>query len=330
MKIRFVSIISTLVSASISVSACAIRPIPQNATKVSTYDIVQRIRCEMRDTLRAYLIGAFAKFGPPGLAAKYKANPALLRDFDARERKKLPRDLQDLLNRFDHGYVGYEFTFDITEHNTLGGGISIGELITRGMFSASVNGEADKQRKNTRNFIVIDNFEQLVRFLGRDSNNQEICSYEHGKTNFSYPISGSLNLDNSFRQFVNLYEFGSLNQKKESDSVWNDTMEFTTTFSGDAGGTVTLSAVAGATKIVGANAKYTAKRVDKHKLVLSFVLSREVSLLGKPLTASAINARGRALTRVELACQRVQNEPNVELILPCIPEKLIGADLLVY
>ncbi|QDG78656.1 hypothetical protein [Labrenzia sp. PHM005] len=303
------------------ITACSIQPTPENVTGVSTYQIVQHIRCEMRDTLRSYVIGAMDKFGQSKLARELKENPELFAGFDQRMRSGFSKDLQDILNRYDHGYIGYEFTFDMTEQNILDGGLSFGKLFTNGAFSASVGGKADKKRNNVRNFVVIDNNENLVRFLNKDNRKKEICSNNSSGVNFAYPISGSLNLSNSFGQFVNLYEFGNL-KAKEGDSVWNDTMEFTTAFSGELGGSLTLSPLTEHIRLTEAKLKQSSLRIDKHKLALTFVLSKEVDLRGNPLSASAQNARARELARLELECQRVRNDTNSNLVVPCIPSRL--------
>lgn len=295
-----------IVTIVVAIAGCAIRPLPDNVTRERTYDIVQRIRCEVRDALRSYIRGALIKFGRSDLANRLRADPALFREFDENIRAELPLELQNILNRYDHGAIGYEFTFDIEENNTLDGGLSIGSLLTRGLFSVSANATADKSRKNNRNFIIVDNMESLARFLDEDNLGNPICGYEPDAPNYKYPIAGSLGLDEFVGTFFNLYEFGSLSTKQSTPSIFADTLEFITTVSGDVGGTLTLSPVRGSgVQFTGADAKYSAKRVDNHKLVLTITLPPEVDSRGLPLTLTEQNARARALARGELERQRI-------------------------
>ena len=245
------------------------------------------------------------KFGRPDLANQLRANPSLFRDFDKKFRAQLPTELQSILNRYDQGAVGYEFTFDIDENNHLDGGLSIGRLVTGGAFSVSANATADKSRNNTRNFIIVDNMEFLVRFLDRDNAGNPICDYEAEAPNYIYPIAGSLGLDEFVGTFFNLYEFGSLSAKKDAPSIFADTLVFTTTISGDIGGTLTISPVGESVKLTGVDAKFTAKRVDKHTLVLTIALPPDVDLQGGRLTLTEQNAEARALARRELERQRI-------------------------
>ena len=201
-------------AATLLAAGCAIHPLPENVTRDKTYSIVQRIRCEMRDALRSYTRGALIKFGRSDLAEQLRNDPSQFRNFDKAVRAKLPLDLQKILSHYDQGAIGYEFTFNMDENNKLDGGLSLGRLITGGSFSVSANAGAEKSRVNNRNFVIVDHIEYLVRYLDKDNAGHPICDYEPGQENYAYPIAGSLGLDEFVGTFFNLYEFGSLSQKK--------------------------------------------------------------------------------------------------------------------
>src|SRR5262245_45373229 len=66
---------------------CSMRPLPENVSRANTFDIVERIRCEVSEALNSYL-------------------------------EQAPfRDRTHVENIIAASAIGYDFTFEITEWN---------------------------------------------------------------------------------------------------------------------------------------------------------------------------------------------------------------------
>jgi hypothetical protein len=110
---------------SICFSGCSTHPLPEDMTRKNTYDIVERLRCEVS-------VGVLASGIPP---------------------KEYPRH-----------FVGYDFTMDITENNKLEGGVlEFTHLITGGNLKVALNGGLDKKRQNQRFFRLYESFDNLIQ-----------------------------------------------------------------------------------------------------------------------------------------------------------------------
>src|SRR5260370_42701367 len=71
-------------AASALMSGCAIHPLPEDVTGVSTYHIVRQIRCEARDAIRKTIIVWLGRLDhplPQKLALQYENDPASIRSF---------------------------------------------------------------------------------------------------------------------------------------------------------------------------------------------------------------------------------------------------------
>jgi hypothetical protein len=120
--VRIVRSLSAL-SLAFSVFGCAIHPLPDDVTRYSTVDIVEKIRCEARVAIREHVN---------------------------------PND-----PRFKDGGIGYDFAFTITENNNGSGKAKFSFPFTDGKFSVDLGFGEDKQRQSERKFIIVDTFAQL-------------------------------------------------------------------------------------------------------------------------------------------------------------------------
>ncbi len=288
----------------VALASCAVKPLPEDVTRLNTYKISQKVRCEMRDALRQLIIRALARRADRSayageLAQQLQDNPDLFINFDKRMRSGLPPKFRQVLDRYNNGAVGYEFTFTISEQNIYSGSLGLGEVFTRGPLALSVSGSADKLRKNTRNFIVVDNLERLVRYYGlSEFEPGDFCaSFERGK-NLKYPIVGELGMSEFARTFFSLNEFGNLTAK--DDKLLADTMEFTTTLKAGAKGGVELTAVADALKVTSAMLSGDVTRIDNHKLILTMALPGK----GRSPTTAEQRARAAIFDQRQLEIER--------------------------
>ncbi len=208
-------------------------PIPYDVTRVSTADIVQRIRCE-------------AKEGLQDLVAKHPNHPIL-----------------------KHSAIGFDFDFNITEDNDLTeGALNFRRKGFReGSFSNwAFAGSATRNRKNERQFRIIESLEKL---------NTADCSDVATRQNWVYPIVGSIGMKEVVRTYLKIEEltdFGSAanGPKLKGDSVvFSDDLDYTTEFGGSVTPTLELATIAGKFRLTKATIVGSAKRKDVHSVTVA-------------------------------------------------------------
>src|ERR1700694_4079656 len=139
MSIRFIAAFAALSL----FSGCAIHPLPEDVTGVSTYHIVRQIRCETRDTLRKIVIKWLGRSDDPRvrkLALQYENDPASIRGFHYSlfNTPDLARDRSAAKLFYDTG-IAYNFDFTITEDNNLSTDISFLKPFTNSTFTLGIN-----------------------------------------------------------------------------------------------------------------------------------------------------------------------------------------------
>ena len=105
---------------------CSTHPLVDDVTRSTTFDVVQKIRCEAKRAIN---------------------------DIDA----ALPRARR----LGDDTTIGYEFTFDITENNDASGSVTWFLPLTGGNFQLKADAGSTLARQTTRNFTITDTFAVL-------------------------------------------------------------------------------------------------------------------------------------------------------------------------
>jgi hypothetical protein len=241
-----------------ALAGCSVHPLPQDVTRVSTVQIVSRIRCEAKEGLEAVLAKAAAH---------------------SSARKKHV----DMI--VDGTTIGLEFDFKISETNGIGlnklelerESAKTGENFNLTLVGGIDSGVEDDPavRKNTRVFRVVDNLNELRTARCRRSG--------QAGPNLLYPITGSTGMADVVRTYLELEVLTDLSNGKDNPKLvtFTDDIEFTTTIGTDA--TVDLEIkTAGATlrltKVVGAAGVASRKDVHAVKVVLSRDADRQVDL----------------------------------------------------
>lgn len=244
----------------LALAGCAVHPLPQDVTQVSTVQIVSRIRCEARDGLQEALAKAEA------------AGPAV---------KKHVEQIVDATS------IGFEFTFVMSETTR----IAVDTLdfereaaksgdkfkITLGgdLNGAEKDDKDPSTRKNTRTFRVVDDLKELK--LAR-------CRQAQGVgPNPVYPIGGSTGMAEVVRTYIELETLTDLGAgtKTAKSVIFADDISFTTTFQAGGSLDLTLKSPVGIlrlTKVAGGKA--FAEREDIHnvRVVLARDKGKEVDL----------------------------------------------------
>lgn len=261
------------------IGGCATKPIPENFAKLSTFDIVQKIRCEAQSALRTIVIETVAspRYGNDGdLARLLKSRKKSFKTALDEDLPKLNRRTRALINRYRLSAVAYGFTFDITENNNTSGSVNFLDVITGGTFKLGLSAQNNIARQNQRTFNISDTFEDLVvnNIIHTD------CLDPGDLAGTQYPIKGNLGLGETFQTYFNLdavatmSAIGKPDSKASTTPVFSDTMTFTTEVVGELNPSITLTT--GVTNITLGDAKIGAKlvRKDSHKLLLTLAIPK--------------------------------------------------------
>jgi hypothetical protein len=111
-------------------AGCSVHPLPDDVAPVSTYDIVERIRCEAQEGLRSF---------PPG---------------DAHARRII-----------DNTQIGYDFYFVMSESNSVGGDLELKRTTFGGddPFTLKLSMDNSVTRANVRTFRLLDSLADVDR-----------------------------------------------------------------------------------------------------------------------------------------------------------------------
>jgi hypothetical protein len=236
----------------VSLLGCSIRPLPENSPlnfpRASTYDIVQRVRCEAKEGLDRF-------------------------------RDSRRKDHIDLIVAATS--IGFDFQFTMSETNNLVDG-QLGlrgrsPNITSRRLDVDLTGKVERTRSNTRTFRIIEDL--------ADVDNAD-CSIKAGP-NLAYPISGKLQIGEIVRTYLQLERISDLDEperetivfnvpegtgsaKAERKGVFSEQLDFRATLTGGATPKLVLDAVAGGFRITNARVTGVATRNDTHSLIVAF------------------------------------------------------------
>jgi hypothetical protein len=259
---------AAVIGVAVSVMGCAIHPLPEDVTGVSTYKIVQKIRCEAREGLVKYR---------DQLELRHKNHPAILKNY----------------NRvLSGGAIAYDFTFNITEMNNLDPTLNLTRVLKNKTFTADTSGNFDRTRENTRTFTISDTFEKLMKIP--DERCRDIAVETQ---NYLYPITGRIGVDEMVRTFVGLAvnedltgssdpsgnngnndsdnDGGDTSQSTKAPASLADNLMFTTTLKAAGTPQLTVMPLGTALQITGESLGVTASRTDVHSVIVSLALQSD-------------------------------------------------------
>ena len=275
---------------------CAVHPLPEDVTGISTTMIAERIRCEARDAVRLKAIqmlraAAVRPVDPiPGaevLAERLAQDPGLFKTIG--KHLKNPRE-KTFYERYIKTSIAYDFTFDMSEDNLASTQLDFVKLVTGGTFSLALGASNDRLRENIRKFLITDTFENLV------TKDIAHCDEVPVGPNLVYPIIGRIGLYELISTFIDLNEDGFTFSPKDKAPALADQLQFNTTFSGTATPKIVLSPIVGHNfHLADAALTNTATRTDKHAVIIGLSLKkaeppRPASPLGIGIVARSIFA----------------------------------------
>ncbi|MBZ9801086.1 hypothetical protein [Mesorhizobium sp. ES1-6] len=275
-----------MVALSVSLTACAIHPLPDDVTGLSTYNIVRQIRCETRQavigSLFTYLTSDANHDGGKvddrsrqiGLSFQklYRTDPKSIRRFKPAALSGFSQTVVGLL--WSTG-IAYNFDLNMVVVNNVEPSLKLLRTLPHSGFSLGLQGNFDRQRGNERSFTITDNFGSLISNM-----DARYCKDKLVEANVVYPIAGKVGMERVVDDFLVLALFGNLSggDSKDVTSVKGpptmvDQLEFKTTISGTVSPSVTFSPVGDAFHISEAAAGVTNSRTDTHKLTVGLYLN---------------------------------------------------------
>lgn len=262
----------------VSLTGCAIHPLPDDVTGVSTFNIVKQIRCEARQAIFDFAVDWL--IGPKnpdpdakqiGIEFKEGARP-----ISAFNYTLFKGDVRKIVQLFFNTGVAYNFQLDMTETNNIDPTVDILTFSGKNQFASPVNGFADRIRENTRTFTVTDTFAYLLRDVP-DQPGQNYCDGHIVGPNYIYPAVGKIGMDRMIGDFVNLTLFGGLAGTSSAGSpnvtkgppTMVDQLKFTTTVSLGATPKVTFAPIR---NFMDVSVGLKATRQDVHTLTVGLAI----------------------------------------------------------
>jgi len=226
---------------------CSIHPLPEDVSRVSTFDIVEKLRCE-------------AKEGILGLPSSDPFYTSIVHST----------------------VIGYDFEFEITEDNNLRGSESDPAKLSfaraakadgKGFF-LDITGAATRTRSNKRVFRILEYLKDLPN-----------CSAAM-QANWVYPITGRVGIDEVISTYIRLEALTDIRAKDPEGGpkldnksiIFSDELKFATVLNAGIKPTLELSTVVGRFKVTNATLFAQAKREDKHNVTIALARDTSVDL----------------------------------------------------
>jgi len=276
------------------ISGCAIHPLPEDVTRETTFDIVEKIRCEGRealDNISVRLLRTSADPATLAFADRVAARELTVNELLQRHSRRLilSPEVWELFTAYSTSAVTFDFKFTITEENNNQAAADFRWLGGSGLFSLNTNAGAKLERQGERRFLVSSSFYELHNL------NASYCANIAARIgNIVYPITGKIGLEEVFETFVRLDSV--IDVTPRADSKFTDTLTFTTTLTAGATPRIALDPISDRRfRIAGANLALTAMRQDEHQVALSLAKGARLKLVA--MTAALVAARRNAKAR---------------------------------
>ena len=333
-------------------SGCAIHPVPEDVTGVTTYHIVRQIRCETREAAREFVLRELKRLASGDedqradpiaqrLVLQYESDPESISTF---RPELFPGPnyarVRNFYNVIYSAAVAYNFDLTMTEENDLGTSINlIGPWASK--FTLGITADANRHRSNERTFTLTDTFSGLLTKLNTPVRGRRYCDGQIVQANYIYPIAGHIGVDKLVRTFFELTFLANLSADKAAPGAAGppamaEKLTFTTTIDGSVTPKVVFTPVTAAFQVSDASLTGTAKRTDAHQVTVglaiepsatadvtalrNYLFSRERSAgvsaasgpAGRVLVANSLTARARTPAE-SLAARQVDQLKSREI-----------------
>ena len=322
---------SAVLGCAFVLGACSIHPLPDDVTRRSTFQIVQKIRCEARDAITDISIRVLRSSDYPptqALAEKVAAGELKVTDLfeNAQYRKDLDPRTRGYFDVFVLSVVAFDFNFDIVESNdTQGSANFLKPLGFPSLVSLGVGANSRLDRENQRQFQIGDTFLELYELLSRE----ECSALGVSVGNLVYPIIGKIGLEEVFETFIKLnsrsLDSSAPRAAGAADDVrkFIDTLTFTTTVGSSANPKIVLNPLSPPNRFALADAgvAMAVTRKDIHKVAITVLPGQPVTTLAEARQKAGV-AKQRAFNQLD--ANRTQDffntQQQVQKALQGIPQ----------
>lgn len=271
-------------TAAIFVAGCAIRPLPENVSGVSTPTIVKQIRCETRQAIIDLTLGWLTananlenhRVDPQAhdIGMDFKNG----RPINQFEPKLFHGHVKDVLDTFYTAGVAYTFDLEMTEENNFNTEINLLKPFTTSNLTFGIKGRADRSRKNQRLFTLTDSFGALLKLPDHYCNGETIGrNYSHlVPPNYIYPITGNIGVKGFLADFINMSIYDNLGgpkDKPDGPPTLVDALEFQTLISGGVSPKILFTQVMPGLQVTDASFTGEAIRTDLHKITMGVAVT---------------------------------------------------------
>jgi hypothetical protein len=284
-----------------SLAACAIHPLPENVTGIKTAAIVERIRCEAADAVRA-----------------------MDQQFGAQEHATLA----------EIGVV-YSFTLTMSESDNLALSTNFQKLIRNGTETINPGIANDLMRQNIRVFTIADTYQALPK--QKDCTGEATGpNYEYPIAG----TIGAGEMIRTFLELALHEDLGNVGQGGSGTTInpsasglltMVDTLTFTTTVSGGATPMITLTPVTAAAQLTSGSLMGSVSRTDVHQVIIGLGLPAVPPSSGngeKQAFAKAAFTQNHALRLVNAAAPAASKSNNgVAAALDAVNYQIIRFEL---
>jgi hypothetical protein len=297
-----------------AIAGCAVHPLPNDVTGLSTNIIVRQIRCETREAVIDSILGFltndanFHSAGRQKVDAPSRAVGLSFSDEYARDRLSISRFHPRLLTGFARQAIGtlwntgiaYNYDLEMTEINNVDPEINLLRTFPMSVLNLGIKGNFDRQRQNIRTFTITDNFGTLVHDLP--------ATYCPDRflvgPNMIYPVAGQVGMRKVVQDFLVLALFDNLaGDGKDVTAVKGpptmvDQLDFETTIGGSVTPKITFTPLNRGWEVADATLGLSASRKDVHKLTVGLYLAtpgdRDIGAIRAGIFQQFIAARGNA------------------------------------
>jgi hypothetical protein len=290
---------------------CSIHPIPDDVSTHTTPQIVNNIRCEVKEQVRLRLQELIDESAHPQVR-QIRAE-RVLRPAELATLKRFAPEIATKITKYQTMTIAYSFEFDIKErnHNHAGATLSWPLSNPSGTFNLGAKGTANFNRDARRTFAITDSFDELELLKCRDATIQA--------QNFVYPITGSIGARNIIDAYLELGKAGATGEA----GPFRDEISFTTEIGGDITPTLTLAPVPNKFRVIDAHGSFEANRRDFHKvtIVITFPTIDDRVPQNGPLTRQQIqigriNSAQVAADELCILKQRRELREQIEALPP--------------
>jgi hypothetical protein len=266
-------------------SGCALHPVPEDVTGVDTYHIVRQIRCETREATKEFVIRELRRLaadhedqaGDPiaqRIVADYDRDPESISNFRP-EVFAGPQyaQVRNLYKVIYTSAVAYNFDLTMTENDDLGANANIVGPWTGATFTLGLGANANRERKNERQFTITDTLGPLLTQLNRPVRGVRYCDGQIRIANYAYPIAGRIGVDKMVKTFFELALFTNLDAEKAgAPPTMADKLTFTTLVDLTVAPKVVFSPVTSGFQPSDANLTGVVRRTDAHQVIVGLSL----------------------------------------------------------